>query len=115
MDNLSFLKITKTKNFSIILISIFLLVLIGIFLQRHAIVCRLLPVLGYEKLNDQLFIADDITLAEAASLQQLVNSASVRISKVYGEPESQPRIFITSDLKIDYMTSLSNYCIIPHN
>jgi hypothetical protein len=98
MNNLSFLKINK-KFFTIFLSIFILLVIAGIFLQRHAFACRLIPFLGYEKLNDQLFIAGDISLENSAALQQLMDSASARINKVYGQPDSKPRIFITSDLQ----------------
>lgn len=87
------------KLFTVALSGFLLLLIIGASLQRNALACEFLPVLGYKSLDDQTYIAHDITLEDYEFLRQSVLSASERISKVYGKPASQPRIFITSDLE----------------
>jgi hypothetical protein len=69
------------------------------FLHRYSTACAFLPLLGYERLGNQIFIADDIRPEDIEPLQQMVTSALERIRHVYGEPHSRPPIFITSSLK----------------
>lgn len=89
------------KNlFFVFITALLVLALTGSYLQRHALACELLPVMGYQKLDSEVFVAGDIAPERQQDLLQAVRAASQRIADVYGPPESKPRFFITSDPKI---------------
>lgn len=81
------------------LVSICLLFfLIGGYFQRHALSCEALPLMGnYQKINDKVFLAPDISKKRMDELSQAIDSAIQRITDVYGTPISKPWIMITSD------------------
>ena len=73
------------------------LVLIGGIFQRHAIACDMLPFMNYQRLNSEVFLAGDFAEPQAQIIRDLIDSASGRISRVYGKPISKPRFIITTD------------------
>jgi hypothetical protein len=73
------------------------LALTGAVFQRHALACELLPMLNYQQLNSAVFIAADISNAQAVTIKGFIDSASERINDVYGKPISTPRFLITTD------------------
>ncbi|MFK7831453.1 MAG: hypothetical protein AB8B57_16890 [Congregibacter sp.] len=72
------------------------LVLMGVFFQRHALACELLPVLDYQQIGSAVFVDAGISEEQAATVKAHIDSASERIDFIYGTPESTPRILITS-------------------
>jgi hypothetical protein len=86
------------KSGIVIFILVLSLVFTGAFFQRHALACDLLPILNYQQINSGVFIADDVSEPNANIISELVESASERISHVYGKPISTPRFVITADI-----------------
>ena len=74
-------------------------VLIGGIFQRHAIACDMLPLMNYQRLNSEVFLAGDFAEPQAQIISELIDSASERISHVYGKPLSKPRFVITADIQ----------------
>jgi hypothetical protein len=74
------------------------LLLTGGILQRHALACDLLPLLHYQQLNSDVFLAADLSEPQARIINELIDSASERIGTVYGKPISKPRFIITADI-----------------
>lgn len=77
----------------------FILFLIGTGVQRHALACELLPLLDYSRLNDHVFIGADHKSASAGNVEDLLQAASLRIERMYGEPHSKPRILIAGSIE----------------
>ena len=73
------------------------LVLIGGIFQRHAIACDILPFMNYQRLSSEVFLSGDFSEPQAQIIKELIDSASGRISRVYGKPISKPRFIITAD------------------
>lgn len=67
------------------------------FQLRNAIACEFLPLLDYKQIYNEVFVGQDINSEHFEDLLQNIHTASQRITNVYGNPESKPRIFITSD------------------
>ncbi|MCU7988797.1 MULTISPECIES: hypothetical protein [unclassified Shewanella] len=74
-------------------------VLIGGIFQRHAIACDILPLMNYQRLNSEVFLAGDFAEQQAQIISELIDSASERISHVYGKPISKPRFVIAADIQ----------------
>ncbi len=72
-------------------------ILTGAFLQRHALACEFLPVMGYQELEGKVFLSPDIPSDRVRELSQLVDSARQRLAGVYGAPVAKPWILIASD------------------
>ncbi|MGE6116538.1 hypothetical protein ACLHZU_10610 [Aeromonas salmonicida] len=51
-------------------------VLIGGIFQRHAIACDILPLMNYQRLNSEVFLAGDFTEPQAEIINELIDSAS---------------------------------------
>lgn len=85
------------KLFFAFITGLLLLALIGSYFQRQALACELLPVMGLQQIDDQVYIESDIASERMGDLSKQVSSASQRITDVYGTPESKPRILITSN------------------
>jgi len=88
------------KILLLVLIIISAVLLTGAFFQRHAIACELLPVLDYQRINEQMFVGEGIPEEQINTLQMLAVSASERIENIYGKPISKPRILITSNAQM---------------
>lgn len=56
--------------------------------------------LNYQQLNSAVFVAADISNERAETIKGLIDSASERISYVYGKPISTPRFLITADTEL---------------
>lgn len=85
------------RNFAIgILITAAIIVFSGIFFQRHALACELLPALNYQQVEEEVFVDADFSKGEAQTIISLIESASQRIGALYGDTESAPRLFVTS-------------------
>lgn len=69
----------------------------GVFVQRNAIACELLPWLDYPRIHDQVFVEPAISSERSEELLHIIASALQRINEVYGSPDSTPRILITSN------------------
>lgn len=88
------------RNISIALLSVlFAFLLIGVFFQRHALACELLPLSGYQKLNDKVFFAPDIPSDRLEELYTLIEKSIERLTQTYGEPIATPWMVITSDVE----------------
>ena len=76
-----------------------ILMLVGIFMQRHALACELLPLMEYQRASGEIFVEDELSAAQVDTLAGLVNAASARMTHVYGKPNSEPRLLILSNAK----------------
>ncbi|MDP4537600.1 hypothetical protein Q3O60_15545 [Alkalimonas collagenimarina] len=85
------------KAFIVVFIFAVSLVLIGGIFQRHALACDLLPLMNYQRLTSEVFLAADFAEPQAQIISELIESASERMSDVYGKPISKPRFVITAD------------------
>ena len=86
------------KKFSIgILLGLMLFVVAGIFVQRHAFACQLLPFLNYTQIHDRMFVDSELSSARSAELLQMMVSARQRMGDIYGSPDSEPRILMVPD------------------
>ncbi len=67
------------------------------FLFRYTIACESLPHLAHDRIDEQIFMANDIDSENLETLIRRVAAASQRIAEIYGTPESRPRILVTSN------------------
>jgi hypothetical protein len=88
------------KMAMILAVLLVLLISAGVFSQRQALACQVLPLLGFQQLRDQVFVANDIDSENFNGLSHLIDSAFERISETYGRPGSAPIMLITSDTDI---------------
>ncbi len=70
--------------------------LTGAFFQRHALACEMLPVINYQQIDKNVYLAPDMAREPAADILELVTAAAERITLVYGAPVSTPRLLITA-------------------
>lgn len=85
------------KTGIVIFIIVTSLGLIGGIFQRHALACDILPLMNYQRLNNEVFLVGDFAESQAQNISEHIESASERISHVYGRPISKPRFVITAD------------------
>ncbi|KEO75199.1 hypothetical protein EL17_05915 [Anditalea andensis] len=74
--------------------------LTGAFFQRHSLACELLPFMGYEELNRNVFLASDVSSDRIDELTEMIDLAVKRLTETYGVPIATPRIVITSDVAV---------------
>lgn len=72
----------------------FIFVIVGVSSQRHALACEILPLLDYSRLNGHVFIGADHKPASTENIEALLQAASLRIERMYGEPHSLPRSWL---------------------
>jgi hypothetical protein len=82
----------------IFIIAMAVMFIAGLF-QRHALACDILPLLNYQRLNRQVFFADNFPDSQVQTISELIEAASKRINHVYGKPVSRPRFVITNDVQ----------------
>lgn len=77
----------------------FIFVIVGASFQRHALACEILPLLDYSRLNGHVFIGADHKPASTENIEALLQAASLRIERMYGEPHSRPRILVAGSVE----------------
>lgn len=80
-----------------LLLGLLLVLSIGVFSQRHAVACQLLPLLDYPRIQAQVFVGHEVSAERYEALSRSVSLAVQRINEVYGRPDSTPRMLIVSD------------------
>jgi hypothetical protein len=89
------------RRITFILLSVILIFLLpGAYFQRHALACELLPFMGYEELNRNVFLASDVPSDQIEGLSGIVDLAVERLTEMYGVPIAKPWIVITSDVAV---------------
>ncbi|RUO69604.1 hypothetical protein [Idiomarina ramblicola] len=84
-----------------ILLSVFILLLFAsfIFFKKDAIACEMIGQTHFSKISTNLYVDDSLDEAQKSNLIEAINDAIERVSNVYGNPISSPRIIATTEDK----------------
>lgn len=70
-----------------------------VFYKKEAIVCELIPYSNFQEISSNVFVDASIQYSQQNNFSNVVDDAFLRVSGVYGNPISNPRIIATVDTK----------------
>lgn len=73
-------------------------VLVGTYMQRHALACEILPFSGMDQLQPNVYTTAEFSSEQVAALSEYVTVAVERIHTSYGATVANPRLLITGSV-----------------
>lgn len=90
--------VLKLKKLLFVLgVGLLFAVLLGVVAKRHTLACNAPSILGYQQIREDIFAVENMPTERSTKLVESISQAYFRISKMYGEPLSKPRLIVTDD------------------